>query len=80
MVQFMPYEGVYVIARQYQGRTALTIINGTRRAAAWKANRYVELTQGNSNATKARDVITGQPLDLTKDVPLKARQTLVVEF
>ena len=80
MVQFMPYEGVYVIARQYQGRTALTIINGTRRAAAWKAKRYVELTQGNTKATKARDVITGQLLDLTNDVPLKARQTLVVEF
>ena len=46
---------VVVIARQYQGRTALTIINGTRRAAAWKANRYVELTQGNSNASGLND-------------------------
>ena len=80
MVQFIPYEGVYVIARQYQGRTAVTIINGTRRTAAWKAKRFEELTVGNAQATKARDVITGQLYDLTKDVPLKARQTLVVEF
>ncbi|MBR6604733.1 MAG: cyclomaltodextrinase N-terminal domain-containing protein, partial [Prevotella sp.] len=31
--QFIPYQGVYVIARQYNGRTVLTVLNGKSTAA-----------------------------------------------
>ena len=80
MTQFIPSQGVYVIARQYQGRTVVTIINGTRRNATMQAKRYQELTTGNSRAEQARDVVTGDRYDLTKDLALKPRQALVLEF
>ena len=80
MTQFIPYKGVYVISRQYRGRTVVTIINGTRRAATFEAKRYAELTDGRQQAAQARDVVTGDRYDLTRDLPLKARQALVLEY
>ena len=29
MTQFIPFNGIYVIARQYKGKTAMTVLNGT---------------------------------------------------
>ena len=80
MVQFIPYKGVYVVARTHNGRHAVTIINGTRRNATLEAKRYAELTEGCPGAQSALDVPTGERFDLTKDIALKPRQTLVLEY
>ena len=40
--QFMPNNGIYVIARQYQGKTALTVLNGTSSPATLDVERYAE--------------------------------------
>lgn len=75
--QFVPWKGVYVIARQYEGRTLLTILNGTTRNAVFEAKRYAEVIGA---ARKAVDVITGREVDLGADFSLSPRQTLIVEF
>lgn len=75
--QFIPYKGVYVIARQYKGKTALTILNGTSQPATMEVKRYTEVINGK---TKAKDILTGRYYDLTKDLELKPRQSLVLEF
>ncbi|MBQ8712435.1 MAG: cyclomaltodextrinase C-terminal domain-containing protein, partial [Prevotella sp.] len=109
--QFIPYEGVYVIARrleaagtqrleaaavpqhsqptgqpaqptaqngrQAQPSTVLTVLNGTSEAAVMQVQRYQEVI---GSATRARDVLTGRYYDLSKDVQLKPRQSLVLEF
>ena len=75
--QFIPWKGVYVIARQHNGRTVMTIINGTRSAAALEVGRYAEVIGG---TTTAKDVITGRNVRIDKDVNLRPRQTLVIEF
>ena len=80
MVQFIPYKGVYVVARTHNGRHAVTIINGTRRNATLEAKRYAELTDGCQQAQTALDIPTGERFDLTKDIALKPRQTLVLEY
>lgn len=80
MKQFIPYQGIYVVARQYQGRTAVTIVNGTRKNVVMDAKRYVELTRGNRKAGQALDIPTQECYDLTKDLPLKPRQVLVLEY
>jgi hypothetical protein len=80
MTQCVPSQGVYVKARQYEGRMVVTIINGTRRTATMEAKRYAELTAGNSRAREARDVVTGERYDLTKNLTLKSRQVMVLEF
>ena len=75
--QFIPYKGIYVIARQYNGKTVLTILNGNHKQAEMQLDRYAEII---GNATAARDVITGRTVKLDKKLSLKSRQTLIVEF
>ena len=75
--QFIPYDGVYVIARQYEGKTALTILNGTSKPATMKVKRYQEVI---GTASRARDVLTGRYYNLDSNVELKPRQSLVLEF
>lgn len=75
--QFIPYNGIYVIAREYQGRTALTILNGTSQPATMQVKRYAEVL---GQAKHARDILTGKVVDLTSDVKLKPRESLVLSF
>ena len=75
--QFIPYKGVYVIARQYNGKTVLTILNGKHADNELAVSRYAEVIGNHKTAT---DVITGKTVDLTKNIPLTQRQALVVEF
>jgi len=77
MKQFIPFNGVYVIARQYKGKTALTVINGTSKPATMEMKRYEEVI----GATKrAKDIPTGRYYDLSSDLKLKPRQALVLDF
>ena len=75
--QFIPYKGIYVIARQYKGKTALTILNGTSQPATMEVARYAEVI---GTTAKAKDILTGRYFDLSKDLQLKPRQSLVLEF
>ena len=75
--QFIPFNGIYVIARQYQGKTVLTILNGNRKQADMHLDRYAEII---GNATAAKDVITGRTVKLDKKLSLKSRQTLILEY
>ena len=75
--QFIPYAGIYVIARQYKGKTALTILNGTSKPATMEVERYQEVI---GNTAKAKDILTGRYVDLSKNLELKPRQSLVLEF
>ena len=76
-VQFIPYNGVYVVARQNKGKTVLTILNGKRTENTLSVNRYAEVIGSASTAT---DVITGDKVDISKDVVLPARAAIILEF
>ena len=75
--QFTPYNGIYVIARQYGGKTVLTVVNGTKKAAAMAVKRYAEVI--GSNAT-AKDVLTGKTVSLSDDVQMAPREVMILEF
>jgi hypothetical protein len=75
--QFIPYKGVYIIARQYKGKTVLTVLNGTSKPAVMEVERYAEVI---GQAAKAKDILTGRYVDLSKDVVLKPRQSLILEY
>ena len=77
MTQFIPYKGVYVIARQHRGHTVLTIINGKKQSGTLEVARYQEVIGKNKEAT---DVITGKKINLSQNVTLSPRQTLIVEL
>ena len=76
-IQFIPYNGVYVIARQYKGKTALTILNGTSKPAKMEVARYQEVI---GQAGKVTDILTNRYYDLSNDLELKPRQTLILDF
>lgn len=75
--QFIPYKGVYVVARQYNGKNVMTVINGTKKPATLSVKRYAEVIGG---AVSAEDVLTGNTVALSGDVELSPRQVLVLEF
>ena len=75
--QFCPYRGIYVVARQYKGKTVMTVINGRNEAAELDIKRYAEII---GNAEKATDVTTGKTVIINHNVKLRPRQTMVLEF
>ena len=75
--QFIPWKGVYVIARRHAGRTVLTVLNGKHGEASMAVRRYAEVIGSHTQAT---DVLTGKRVDLTKDIPLAGRETLILEY
>ena len=75
--QFIPYKGVYVLARRHEGRTVLTVLNGLRSTATLSVARYAEVIGAHQTAT---DVITGRTIDLSRDVMLSPREALILEF
>lgn len=75
--QFIPYKGIYVVARQYNGKTVLTIINGNHKQAEMQLDRYAEVI---GDATAAHDVITGRTIKLDKKLTLKSRQAMIIEY
>jgi glycosidase len=83
-VQFIPYQGIYVVARQLKtimttGRntTVLTILNGKHSSNVVKVARYAELI---GDAKAATDIITGESIDLTHDFELAPSATLILQF
>lgn len=76
-IQFIPWKGVYVIARQYAGKTVMTILNGKRSDNQVEVSRYAEVI---GSHTTAKDVITGEAIDLTRNFNLSQRQAMVIEF
>ena len=75
--QFCPYKGVYVIARQYQGKTVMTVINGKKEANELDVTRYAEIIGSHEKAT---DVTNGCTVLINKNVKLRPRQTMILEF
>ena len=75
--QFIPYNGIYVIARQYLGRTVMTILNGTRQAVEMDMKRYAEII---GSATTAKDITNNRNVRLDKNISLRPRQTMILDF
>ena len=75
--QFIPYNGIYVIARRWHNNVILTILNGTSQPAVLDVSRYQEVI---GQTKRAKDVLTGHYYDLTSDLTLKPRQSLVLDY
>jgi len=77
--QFIPYNGIYVIAREYKGRHALTILNGTDQQRQMRLDRYREVMQ---DAAIATDVATRDTYNLQQlsSITLPPRATLILSY
>ena len=77
MKQFIPYEGIYVIHRQYRTKHVMTIINGRKKNAEMDVKRYAEVI---GDKTIATDVTTGKQVRLDQPIKLRSRQTMILEY
>ena len=75
--QFIPVDGVYVVARSLNGKAILTVLNGTSHQKKMQVARYAEIIK---STTTAKNILTGRNIDLTKDVTLQPRATMILEI
>lgn len=75
--QFIPWHGVYVVARQYEGRSVMTVINGTSEPNVLSVDRYAEII---GDTKRAKDITTGRTHLIDKDVKLRPKQVMILEF
>ena len=75
--QFCPQKGLYVIARQYKGKNVMTVINGKNEANELNVSRYAEIIGSHDKAT---DVTNGRTVLINKNVKLRPRQSMILEF
>ena len=78
--QFIPYKGIYVVTRRWHRNTVMTILNGTSQEAVLEVDRYKELFTDGQDVSHVQDIPTGRYYDLSKNLTLKPRQSLVLEF
>ena len=76
-IQFIPKDGVYVLARTLGNQAVLTIVNGRSTESTLQTARYAEII---GNHTQGRDILTGETVSLNGNVVLQPRQTLVIEL
>ncbi len=74
--QFIPYHGIYVLARQDDTMTVLTIINGTSHTATMPIQRYAEVI----TTPTATDILTNRTIPLSQDLTLQPRETLILQY
>jgi hypothetical protein len=55
----------------------MTILNGTTKPAVMKVERYAEFI---GQTKRAKDILTDRYYDLSGDLTLKPRQSLILEF
>jgi glycosidase len=77
MTQFIPNNGVYAYARQYNGKTVFVMLNGTNREVSVPLSCYKEILD---DRNEARDVITKQNIRLVETLKMTPRQSLVLEL
>lgn len=75
--QFIPYNGIYVLARQEDANTVLLIANGNNKSSVFNPERYAEVI---CSTTKARDIICGREIDLSKPLRMKPDRVMILEF
>lgn len=76
MMQYIPEQGVYVYFRYDAQKTVMVVYNSREKEQTITTERYGERING---AAKARNVITGDTMDLSK-LTLPAKATLVLEL
>ena len=77
MKHFVPQSGVYVYARNLNGKQVVVIMNGNAKESVLPLDRYDEILKG---YTSGKDVITGKVVNLQKELTLGAKDVLVLEL
>lgn len=73
----IPQHGIYMYARTNSGKTELIVLNSTD-AEQVVANDHYRIMTNDSKSGK--ELISGKKIDLTKNMTVGARQSLIIEL
>lgn len=73
---FVPQYGVYVYERSLNGKSVVIMMNGTSKNQELPLTNYKEVLPN----TSAKDIISGQIIQLTNNLSFAPRQVYIVEF
>lgn len=77
LMHFAPDQGTYVYFRYDDSKTVMVVLNKNKENQKLETNRFAEFT---GKVNKARNVLTGEVVDIRKSVNLPAGQSLVLEW
>ena len=69
--------GSYVIARRHEGKTGMVLLDGFDKVIEVDVARYAELI---GTTAEVSNVLTGEKINLTTDIPIPTHGTLLIEF
>jgi len=76
LMQYIPYEGLYVYFRYDKKNTVMVVLNTNDSSSNISVKRFSERTNG---CSKTKNIITGEVTEL-KDFSIKAKETIVLEL
>jgi len=74
---YAPAKGIYVYMRKHSDKNELIILNGTNDTQVIPIYEYQEILQGTSLGYELK---SGKKIDLTKQLTLTARQSMIIEL
>ena len=73
----IPQHGIYMYARTNSGKTELIVLNSTNAEQVVANNHYRIMT---NDSKSGKELISGKKIDLTKNMTVGARQSLIMEL
>ena len=73
----IPQHGIYMYARTNSGKTELIVLNSTNTEQV-VANKYYRMMTNDSKSGK--ELVSGKKIDLTRNMTVGARQSLIIEL
>jgi glycosidase len=77
MTQFLLQKGVYAYARRYEGKSVFVLLNGNDRETTISLECYHEILR---DVRQGKDVLTDRTVDLSGELTLTPRESLVIEW
>lgn len=73
----IPQNGIYMYARTESGKTELIVLNSSN-AEQVVANEFYRMITNDSKSGK--ELVSGKKIDLTQNMTVGARQSLIIEL
>lgn len=73
----IPQRGIYMYSHVHDGKTEMVVLNSTSDEQTLAAEYYGVLTK---DSKEGRDVLSGERIDLTKNLVVSPRRSLIIEF
>lgn len=77
LIQFVPYDGIYVYFRYDAASTVMVICNSNDKESEIMLDRFTERTDG---FTKMKNILSDEVISLSKSLKIGARETFVFEL